>query len=533
MSKRITFNKDSREKLLSGASQLANAVKVTLGPKGRNVIIDDGSPIRPPHVTKDGVTVARSIILEDKDENTGAKVIKQAAERTVFVAGDGTTSSTVLAHSIIEQGIKAINEGVNPVLMNQGIEESVRLCVSHLHEISEQIDADNSKIENVATISSNNDKEIGKLIADAFKKVGKNGVFTVEESLGGETSIEVVPGMQINSGLIHPDFVNNYRKYSSEMEKPYILICEGEIESYAKIANIIEQVLQANRRIVIVAKDVIGEALHVVISNMSQNQSLQGKFLCVKTPEFGARQAEILDDLAFMTGATIVSDRTGLDFDELGIEHLGECDKVESYLTRTVISGGKATDEEIKLRAEDIEGQIEEADEARDIEYLQSRLASLTGGVALMKVGGDTAVEMKERKDRVDDALSATKASIDEGIVAGGGTALLRCARKLKDLKAEDKDAQRGIDIVIEALHEPMRAILDNAGHKNPDGAIKKVFGQDGGNGFDARDMKYCNLIEKGVIDPAKVVRAALQNAASAASMILITECMVVEKGDN
>lgn len=521
MAKEIKFNTEAREGLKSGVDQLAAAVKVTLGPKGRNVVIE--KKFGAPQITKDGVTVAKEIELEDKFENMGAQMVKEVASKTADDAGDGTTTATVLAQAIISGGVKNVTAGANPMELKRGIDKAVREVVAQLKNQSQAVGEDISKIEQVATISANNDEMIGKLIAEAMGKVKKEGVITVEEAKGTETHVEVVEGMQFDRGYISPYFITDTDKMQSELEKPYILITDKKISTMKEILPVLEPVAQAGKALLIIAEDVDGEALSSLVLN-----KLRGtlKIAAVKAPGFGDRRKEMLQDIAILTGGTVISEETGLKLDTATIEMLGSADKITMTKDNTTIVDGAGKKEAIADRVAQIRSQIESTKSDYDREKLQERLAKLAGGVAVLYVGAATEVEMKEKKDRVDDALAATRAAVDEGIIPGGGVAYIRAAASLDSLKGDTDDELTGIQIVKRAIEEPLRQIVFNAGGEGSV-VINKVKEGTGAYGFNARTDVYEDMFKAGIIDPTKVARVALENAASVASMFLTTECVI------
>lgn len=521
MAKEIKFNTEAREGLKSGVDQLAAAVKVTLGPKGRNVVIE--KKFGAPQITKDGVTVAKEIELEDKFENMGAQMVKEVASKTADDAGDGTTTATVLAQAIISGGVKNVTAGANPMELKRGIDKAVREVVAQLKNQSQAVGEDISKIEQVATISANNDEMIGKLIAEAMGKVKKEGVITVEEAKGTETHVQVVEGMQFDRGYISPYFITDTEKMQSELEKPYILITDKKISTMKEILPVLEPVAQAGKALLIIAEDVDGEALSSLVLN-----KLRGtlKIAAVKAPGFGDRRKEMLQDIAILTGGTVISEETGLKLDTATIEMLGSADKITMTKDNTTIVDGAGKKESIADRVAQIRSQIESTKSDYDREKLQERLAKLAGGVAVLYVGAATEVEMKEKKDRVDDALAATRAAVDEGIIPGGGVAYIRAAASLDALKGDTEDELTGIQIVKRAIEEPLRQIVFNAGGEGSV-VINKVKEGTGAYGFNARTDVYEDMFKAGIIDPTKVARVALENAASVASMFLTTECVI------
>jgi chaperonin GroEL len=524
MAKQLFFDIEARNKMKKGVDVLANAVKVTLGPKGRNVVLE--KKFGAPTVTKDGVTVAKEIELEDPIENMGAQMVKEVASKTADIAGDGTTTATVLAQSIISEGLKMVAAGANPMDLKRGIDKAVGKVVEHLKNQSQAVGNDNSKIEQVAAISANNDMEIGKLIAEAMKKVGKEGVITVEEARGTETGIEVVEGMQFDRGYISPYFVTNSEKMEAELENPYILIYDKKVSNMKDILHILEKVAQAGRPLLIISEDLEGEALATLVVN-----KLRGtlKVAAVKAPGFGDRRKEMLQDIAVLTKGIVISEEQGYKLENADLSYLGQATTVTVDKDNTTIVGGKGKKDDINARINQIKAQIETTTSDYDKEKLQERLAKLSGGVAVLNVGAATEMEMKEKKDRVDDALHATRAAVEEGIVAGGGVAFVRAIESLEKFKGANEDETTGVAIVKRALEEPLRQIVANAGIEGSV-VVQKVREGKGDFGFNARTEQYENLYKAGVIDPTKVTRIALENAASIAGMLLTTECVVAEK---
>ena len=524
MSKQLFFNTDARNKMKRGVDVLANAVKVTLGPKGRNVVLEKkfGSPA----VTKDGVTVAKEIELEDPIENMGAQMVKEVASKTADVAGDGTTTATVLAQSIITEGLKNVAAGANPMDLKRGIDKAVEIIVNNLKKQSQTVGNDSKKIEQVATISANNDPEIGKLIANAMNKVGKDGVITVEEARGTETSIELVEGMQFDRGYISPYFVTNSDKMECELTTPYILIYDKKVSAMKDILHILEKVAQQGAPLVIIAEDLEGEALATLVVN-----KLRGtlKVAAVKAPGFGDRRKEMLQDIAILTKGLVISEEQGYKLENADLTYLGRAERVTIDKDNTTIVGGKGKKEEINARIGQIKAQIETTTSEYDMEQLQERLAKLSGGVAVLNIGAATETEMKEKKDRVDDALHATRAAVEEGIVPGGGIAYIRAIEALDKKKGANEDETTGIAIVRRALEEPLRTIVANAGIEGSIVVQKVKEGKDD-YGYNARTDTYEKLLLAGVIDPTKVSRVALEHAASIAGMLLTTECVIADK---
>ncbi len=525
MSKMIFFDIEARNKMKKGVDTLANAVKVTLGPKGRNVVIE--KKFGAPQVTKDGVTVAKEIELEDPIENMGAQMVKEVASKTADIAGDGTTTATVLAQSIISEGLKMVAAGANPMDLKRGIDKAVSLVVASLKEQSQTVGNDAKKIQQVATISANNDETIGKLIAEAFGKVGKEGVITVEEAKGTDTTVDIVEGMQFDRGYISPYFVTNSEKMQAELQNPYILIYDKKISAMKDILHILEKVAQTSRPLLIIAEDLEGEALATLVVN-----KLRGtiKVAAVKAPGFGDRRKEMLTDIAILTAGTVISEEQGFNLENADLTYLGQAASVTIDKDNTTIVGGKGVKKDITARVNQIKAQVENTTSDYDKEKLQERLAKLAGGVAVLYVGAATELEMKEKKDRVDDALHATRAAVEEGIVPGGGVAYIRAVASLDPkVKGQIADEQTGMAIVRRALEEPIRVLTQNAGI---DGSIviQKIREGKGDFGFNARTEVYENLFKAGVIDPTKVSRVALENAASIAGMLLTTECVVADK---
>ena len=524
MSKQIFFEIDARNKMKKGVDTLANAVKVTLGPKGRNVVIE--KKFGAPSVTKDGVTVAKEIELEDPIENIGAQMVKEVASKTADIAGDGTTTATVLAQSIISEGLKNVAAGANPMDLKRGIDKAVIAVVEHLKKQSQSVGDNNDKIEQVASISANNDATIGKLIAEAMTKVGKEGVITVEEAKGTDTTVEVVEGMQFDRGYISPYFVTNSEKMEAELQNPYILIYDKKISSMKDILHILEKVAQSSRPLLIIAEDLDGEALATLVVN-----KLRGtlKVAAVKAPGFGDRRKEMLQDIAVLTKGIVISEEQGYKLENADLTYLGEASSVTIDKDNTTVVGGKGEKKDITARVNQIKAQIETTTSDYDKEKLQERLAKLSGGVAVLYVGAATEVEMKEKKDRVDDALHATRAAVEEGIVPGGGVAYIRAIESLDNLKGLNDDETTGVQIVRRAVEEPLRQIVVNSGIEGSIVVQKIKEGKDD-FGFNARTEVYENLFAAGVIDPTKVARIALENAASIAGMLLTTECVISDK---
>ncbi|MEA2042703.1 MAG: chaperonin GroEL [Bacteroidota bacterium] len=527
MAKEIKFDIDARDRLKKGVDKLADTVKVTLGPKGRNVVIE--KQFGAPQITKDGVTVAKEIELADAFENLGAQMVKEVASKTGDDAGDGTTTATVLAQAIIKVGLKNVTSGANPMDLKRGVDKSVRKIVEKLHELSSEVGDDNSKIEQIAKISANNDSEIGKLIAQAMKIVKKDGVITVEEAKGIETTVDVVEGMQFDRGYISPYFITDTEKMEGVLENPYILLHDKKITSMKDLLPVLEAAHQAGRPLMIIAEDIEGEAMTTLVVNKLRG-SLQ--VAAVKAPGFGDRRKEMLEDLAILTGGTVITEEKGLTLENASLEMCGKAEKITMSKDDTTVVKGGGEKAAIEARVKEIKTHIENSTSDYDKEKLQERLAKLAGGVAVLYVGAGSEVEMKEKKDRVDDALSATRAAIEEGVVAGGGVALIRALDILDDLKGDNNDEQIGIEIIRRAIEAPLRQIVNNAGEEGPVVVQKVKEGKDD-FGYNARTGKYENLLETGVIDPVKVVRIALENAASIAGMLLTTEAVLVEEKDD
>jgi len=527
MAKEIKFDIDARERLQKGIDQLANAVKVTLGPKGRNVVID--KKYGAPQITKDGVTVAKEIELSEPYANLGAQMVKEVASKTGDDAGDGTTTATVLAQSIVKVGLKNVTAGANPMELKRGIDLAVAKVVENIRKQAKVVGEDNSKIEQVARISANNDEEIGRLIAEAMEKVGHEGVITVEEAKGIETTVEVVEGMQFDRGYISPYFVTNTEKMQAELDNPYILIHDKKISTMKDLLPVLEQTAQSGRPLLIISEDVDGEALATLVVNRLRGSL---KVAAVKAPGFGDRRKEMLQDIAVLTGGTVISEETGLKLENATIEMLGQAEKVTIDKENTTVVNGLGDKDAIEQRAQQIKAQIANTTSDYDKEKLQERLAKLAGGVAVLYVGAASEVEMKEKKDRVDDALSATRAAVEEGIVPGGGVAYIRAIADLEDLKGENEDQTTGVEIVKRAIEEPLRQIVANAGKEGAVIVQKVKEGKDA-YGYNARIDEYQDFFESGVIDPAKVTRVALENAASIAGMFLTTECVLVEEKED
>ncbi len=524
MAKQLFFDIEARNKMKKGVDTLANAVKVTLGPKGRNVVLE--KKFGAPAITKDGVTVAKEIELEDPIENMGAQMVKEVASKTADIAGDGTTTATVLAQAIISEGLRNVAAGANPMDLKRGIDKAVEKVVANLNAQSQTIGNDKNKIEQVASISANNDNNIGKLIAQAFAKVGKEGVITVEEAKGTDTTVEVVEGMQFDRGYISPYFVTNSEKMEAELQNPYILIYDKKISAMKDILHILEKVAQGGRPLLIIAEDLEGEALATLVVN-----KLRGtiKVAAVKAPGFGDRRKEMLQDIAILTKGIVISEEQGYKLEAADLSYLGSAASVTIDKDNTTVVGGKGKKEDITARVNQIKAQIETTTSDYDKEKLQERLAKLAGGVAVLYIGAATEMEMKEKKDRVDDALHATRAAVEEGIVPGGGIAYIRAIESLDKLKGANEDEQTGIAIVRRSLEEPLRQIVVNSGIEGSI-VVQKVKEGKGDFGFNARTEVYENLLKAGVIDPTKVTRIALENAASIAGMLLTTECVIADK---
>ena len=524
MAKVISFNIDARDQLKKGVDELANAVKVTLGPKGRNVIIE--KKYGAPHITKDGVTVAKEIELEDSVQNLGAQLVKEVASKTGDDAGDGTTTATVLAQAIVGVGLKNVTAGANPMDLKRGIDKAVAKVVESIKSQAQEVGDNYDKIEQVATISANNDAVIGKLIADAMKKVSKDGVITIEEAKGTDTTIDVVEGMQFDRGYISPYFVTNTEKMEVEMEKPFILIHDKKISNLKELLPVLEPAVQSGRPLLIIAEDVDSEALTTLVVNRLRAQL---KICAVKAPGFGDRRKEMLEDIAVLTGGIVISEEKGIKLESATIEMLGTAERITVSKDNTVIVNGAGHKNASATRVAQIKSQIVATSSDYDREKLQERLAKLAGGVAVLYVGAASEVEMKEKKDRVDDALSATRAAIEEGIVPGGGVTYIRAISALEGLKGECDDEQTGIEIVKRAIEEPLRQISTNAG-KEGAVIVQKVREGEGDFGYNARADRFENMLAAGVVDPAKVTRVALENAASIAGMFLTTECVITDK---
>ena len=524
MAKDIKFDTDARDLLKKGVDQLANAVKVTLGPKGRNVVLE--KKFGAPQITKDGVTVAKEIELEDKFENTGAQLVKSVASKTGDDAGDGTTTATILTQAIVNEGLKNVTAGANPMDLKRGIDKAVAAVVDYIKSHAELVDHNYDKIEQVATVSANNDPEIGKLLADAMRKVSKDGVITIEESKSRDTNIGVVEGMQFDRGYLSGYFVTDAEKMECVMDNPYILIYDKKISNLKDFLPILQPAAESGRPLLVIAEDVDSEALTTLVVNR-----LRGglKICAVKAPGFGDRRKAMLEDIAVLTGGVVISEDKGLKLEQATLEMMGSADKVTVSKDNTTIVNGAGQKENIADRVDQIKNEIENTKSSYDKEKLQERLAKLAGGVAVLYVGANSEVEMKEKKDRVDDALCATRAAIEEGVVAGGGTTYIRALEALKDLKGENQDEQTGINIVERAIEEPLRQIVANAGGEGSV-VVNKVREGEGDFGYNARKDIYEDLRKAGIIDPAKVARVALENAASIAGLFLTTECLIVDK---
>ncbi|UTW56932.1 chaperonin GroEL [Kordiimonas sp. SCSIO 12610] len=521
--KDVKFNEDARARMLAGVDTLANAVKVTLGPKGRNVVLDKS--FGAPRITKDGVSVAKEIELKDKFENMGAQMVKEVASRTNDVAGDGTTTATVLAQAIVREGLKSVAAGMNPMDLKRGIDIAAASVVENLKSRTKDVTT-NEEIAQVGTISANGEAEVGRMIAEAMEKVGKEGVITVEEAKGLESELDVVEGMQFDRGYLSPYFITNAEKMTTELDNPLILLHESKLTNLQPMLPLLEAVVQSGKPLLIIAEDIEGEALATLVVN-----KLRGglKIAAVKAPGFGDRRKAMLEDIAILTGGQVVSEDLGIKLENVGLDMLGTAKRVNITKEDTTIVDGVGSEDDIKARVEQIKAQIEVTTSDYDKEKLQERLAKLSGGVAVIKVGGATEVEVKERKDRVDDALHATRAAVEEGIVAGGGTALLYATKALDGVTGANDDQNKGVDIIRRALQAPVRQIAENAG---VDGAVvagKLLEGGDVNTGFDAQNEEYTDLVAKGIIDPTKVVRTALQDASSVASLMITTEAMVAE----
>ena len=523
MAKKIQFDVEAREGLKKGVDALANAVKVTLGPKGRNVII--GKAFGGPQITKDGVTVAKEIELEDALENMGAQMVKEVASKTNDLAGDGTTTATILAQAIVKEGLKNVTAGANPMDLKRGVDKAVEAIVGQLNKNAETVGSSSDKIKQVASISANNDQSIGSLITEAFEKVGKEGVITVEEAKGTDTYVDVVEGMQFDRGYLSPYFVTNSEKMESDLESPYILLYDKKISAMKDLLPVLEPVAQSGKPLLVIAEDVDGEALATLVVNKLRGSL---KIAAVKAPGFGDRRKAMLEDIAILTGGTVISEDRGFTLENTTIEMLGSAERVTIDKDNTTIVNGSGVKENIEARVNQIKSQIETTTSDYDKEKLQERLAKLAGGVAVLYVGAASEVEMKEKKDRVDDALHATRAAVEEGIVAGGGVALLRTRKVLEKITSENLDEVTGIQIISRAIEAPLRTIVENAGGEGSV-VVAKVMEGKGNFGYDAKTETYVDLLKEGIIDPKKVTRIALENAASVAGMILTTECALVD----
>ena len=523
MAKKIQFDVEAREGLKKGVDALANAVKVTLGPKGRNVII--GKAFGGPQITKDGVTVAKEIELEDALENMGAQMVKEVASKTNDLAGDGTTTATILAQAIVKEGLKNVTAGANPMDLKRGVDKAVEAIVGQLNKNAETVGSSSDKIKQVASISANNDQSIGSLITEAFEKVGKEGVITVEEAKGTDTYVDVVEGMQFDRGYLSPYFVTNSEKMESDLESPYILLYDKKISAMKDLLPVLEPVAQSGKPLLVIAEDVDGEALATLVVNKLRGSL---KIAAVKAPGFGDRRKAMLEDIAILTGGTVISEDRGFTLENTTIEMLGSAERVTIDKDNTTLVNGSGVKENIEARVNQIKAQIETTTSDYDKEKLQERLAKLAGGVAVLYVGAASEVEMKEKKDRVDDALHATRAAVEEGIVAGGGVALLRTRKVLEKITSENLDEVTGIQIISRAIEAPLRTIVENAGGEGSV-VVAKVMEGKGNFGYDAKTETYVDLLKEGIIDPKKVTRIALENAASVAGMILTTECALVD----
>ena len=523
MSKDIQFNTDARNGLKAGVDALANAVKVTLGPKGRNVVID--KKFGAPSVTKDGVSVAKEIELKDPIQNMGAQMVKEVASKTADVAGDGTTTATVLAQALVGEGLRNVAAGANPMDLKRGMDKAAAAIVEQLRKISREVGSDHSKIEQVATISANNDSTVGKLIAEAMQVVGTEGVITVEEAKGTETEVRTVEGMQFDRGYLSPYFVTNSEKMEAELDNPYILIYDKKISTMKDLLPTLEQTAQTGRPLLIIAEDVDGEALATLVVNKIRGSL---KVAAVKAPGFGDRRKAMLQDIAILTGGQVISEETGLKLENATLADLGTAEKITIDKDNTTVVNGSGAPEAIEGRVKEIKAQIESTTSDYDREKLQERLAKLSGGVAVLYVGAATEVEMKEKKDRVDDALHATRAAVEEGIIPGGGTAFIRAAHSIENLEGVNEDETTGIRIVLRAVEEPLRQIVANAGGEGAV-VVNAVANGEGDFGYNARTEVYENLFEAGVIDPTKVARVALENAVSISGMVLTTECVIAD----
>ena len=524
MAKQIEFNSDAREKLKAGVDKLADAVKVTLGPKGRNVVI--GKPYGAPHVTKDGVSVAKEVILQDPIENLGAQMVKEVASKTADIAGDGTTTATVLAQALVNAGLKSVAAGANPIDLKRGMDAAVCTVIGELKAMSQEVGTDTEKVKQVAAISANNDDSIGSLISEAIRVVGRDGVITVEEAKGTETEIKTVEGMQFTRGYLSPYFVTNQEKMTVEMDNPLVLLVDGKVSSMKELIPILEPAVQSGRGLVIIAEDVDGDALGTLVVNRIRGAL---KIAAVKAPGFGDSRKAQLEDMAVLLGATVISEEKGYRLSEATMDMLGTCEKVEIGKDKTTIINGFGEAAAVQARITTIRAEIDQSKSDYDKERLQERLAKLAGGVAVLYIGAATETEMKEKKDRVDDALSATRAAVEEGIVPGGGVALIRCASSLDAVKTANEDERLGVEIVRKALEAPLYQIVSNAGGN---GNVVVHFVQEGESsfGYNARTNEYGDMIDMGIIDPTKVTRTAIENAVSIASMVLMTECVIVDE---
>jgi len=526
MTKIIKFDIEARTKLKIGVDTLANAVKVTLGPKGRNVVLQKGTGL--PHITKDGVTVAKEIELEDPIEDMGAQLVKEVASKTADLAGDGTTTATVLTQSIFNNGIKLVTAGANPMDLKRGIDLAVKTVIQELRKNSKSISTSN-EVAQIATISANNDTEIGNMLADAMDKVGKDGVITVEEARGTEIEVKMVEGMQFDRGYISPYFVTDQEKLICELENPYILLYDGRISSMNDLLPILETVAQTGQPLLIVADDIDADVLGTLVVNKLRGSL---KIAAIKSPAYGERRKEILEDAAILTGGTVITEQLGYSLEEVTIDMLGNAEKINIDKDHTTFINGSGEIDSIKNRIDTIKTQIEKSTSEYDIEKLQERLAKLAGGVAIIYIGASTETELKEKKDRVDDALHATRAAVEEGIVIGGGIALIQTLSSLEFLKVENSDQQLGVDIIKSSIQSPFRTIIDNAGG-SPDVIINEILKKGGNFGYNARTDEYVDMIEAGIIDPTKVTRLALEHASSVAGLLLTTECVVARKREN
>lgn len=524
MAKEIYFGTEARDALKNGVDALANAVKVTLGPKGRNVVL--GKSYGPPSITKDGVSVAKEVELKNPAENMGAQMVKEVASKTADLAGDGTTTATVLAQAIVTVGLKNVTAGANPMDLKKGIDMAVVQVIANLKKQSKKVGDDFQLIEQIATVSANGDALIGKLIAEAVQKVGKEGVITVEEAKGIDTSVKVVEGMQLDRGYISPYFINNSEKMEAQLENPYVLLCDKKISSIKDLLPILEKVSETGKPLLIIAEDVDSNALSTLVVNQIRGSL---KIAAIKAPGFGDRRKEVLEDIAILVGGTVISEETGLKLENVELESLGTVERVIVDKDTTTLVHGNGSKEKIKARINQLKSQIESTTSDYDKEKIQERLAKMSGGVAVLYVGAASELEMKEKKDRVDDALSATKAAVEEGIVPGGGVAFIRGIAAIESLKGENEDQNTGIAIIRKSLEEPLRQIVRNAGLSGSV-IVEKVKAGNADYGFNAQNEQYENLYKSGVIDPAKVTRIALENAASIAGLLLTTECLIFEK---